>query len=244
MALEQYTPPREPWTDIVYQDDDILVVNKPAGLLSVPGRLPEHYDSMWSRLVVDFPEIQVVHRLDMSTSGLMLLAKHKQAERHLKKQFQYRLTHKLYYARVWGSVGETEGLIDLPLICDWPNRPRQKVCCDEGKPSQTRYIVEQQEPQTTLLKLLPITGRSHQLRVHCMELGSPIVGDEFYATPEAFEYSDRLALHACELSFYHPANNQLFKAFVPCDFYPQALPQIEQHFEIAPDLPDYSKLKA
>ena len=89
MVLEQYTPPSEPWTDIVYQDEDILVVNKPAGLLSVPGRLPEHYDSMWSRLAVEFPEVQVVHRLDMSTSGLMLLAKHKQAERHLKKQFQY-----------------------------------------------------------------------------------------------------------------------------------------------------------
>ncbi|MFA0520157.1 pseudouridine synthase, partial [Vibrio sp. 10N.222.55.E8] len=129
------------------------------------------YDSMWSRLVIEFPNIQVVHRLDMSTSGLMLLAKHKQAERHLKKQFQYRLTHKLYYARVWGSVEKAAGLIDLPLICDWPNRPRQKVCFEQGKASQTRYVVEQEEEQTTLLKLLPITGRSHQLRVHCMAIG-------------------------------------------------------------------------
>ncbi len=146
-------------------------MNKPSGLLSVPGRLPEHYDSMWSRLVVDFPEIQVVHRLICRHQAWCYWLLLGRLSAIFKKQFQYRLTHKLYYARVWGSVGEAEGLIDLPLICDWPT-PRQKVCFDEGKPSQTRYIVEQQEPQTTLLKLLPITGRSHQLRVHCMELVS------------------------------------------------------------------------
>ena len=244
MAMLEYTPPTEPWIDIVYQDDDVLVVNKPPGLLSVPGRAPEHYDSMWSRLVVEFPEIQVVHRLDMSTSGLMLLAKHKEAERSLKKQFQYRLTHKVYYAKVWGKVEHQEGMIDLPLICDWPNRPRQKVCYEHGKPSQTRYQVVQYDQHTTLLRLLPITGRSHQLRVHSMEIGHSIVGDEFYASPEAYAFSDRLELHACELSFYHPADNQLFSAFVPCDFYKEAEPQVCQHFEIATELPDYKKLKA
>ena len=243
MALIKYTPPVEPWTDIVFEDDDILVANKPSGLLSVPGRAEEHYDSMWSRLVALYPEIQVVHRLDMSTSGLMLFAKHKEAERHLKKQFQYRLTHKIYYARVWGTVETAEGEVDLPLICDWPNRPRQKVCYEHGKPSQTRYQVEKVEQNTTVLRLLPITGRSHQLRVHTMALGHPIVGDEFYSSEPALSYSDRLELHACELSFYHPANDQLFTAFVACDFYPEAKPEITQHFDIEPTLPDYKKLK-
>ncbi|PMH39874.1 RNA pseudouridine synthase [Vibrio sp. 10N.286.49.B3] len=239
MAMLEYLPPTDPWIDIVFEDDDILVANKPSGLLSVPGRLAEHYDSMWSRLVVEYPEIQVVHRLDMSTSGLMLFAKHKEAERSLKKQFQYRLTHKVYYARVWGQVEQEEGLIDLPLICDWPNRPRQKVCDETGKPSQTRYQVAKREEKTTLLRLLPITGRSHQLRVHCMELGHSIIGDEFYSSGEAFTHSDRLELHACELSFYHPATEQLCAIFVPCDFYPEVQPQILELFSAPAQLPSY-----
>ncbi|WP_265686863.1 bifunctional tRNA pseudouridine(32) synthase/23S rRNA pseudouridine(746) synthase RluA [Vibrio paucivorans] len=242
MAMQHYHPPTEPWIDIVYQDEHILVVNKPSGLLSVPGRLAEHYDSMWSRLVVEYPDIQVVHRLDMSTSGLMLLAKTKDAERALKKQFQYRLTHKIYYARVWGQLEEQEGKVDLPLICDWPNRPRQKVCFEHGKPSQTRYHVVKQEPQTSVVRLLPITGRSHQLRVHTQALGHPIVGDEFYATQEALDFSDRLELHAAELSFYHPDTNKLQTIFVPCDFYPEAKPEILQHFSAEETLPDYKTL--
>lgn len=242
MALLEYLPPTDPWTDIVYQDEHILVANKPAGLLSVPGRLAEHYDSIWSRLRETYPNIEVVHRLDMATSGLMLFALTKEAERHIKKQFQYRLTHKIYYARVWGSVEHDQGEIDLPLICDWPNRPRQKVCHQDGKPSLTRYQVVAREEQTTIVRLLPITGRSHQLRVHMMALGYPIVGDEFYATPEAFEYSERLQLHSAELSFYHPKDNQLATTFVPCDFYLDADAQILQHFMPVSELPDYKTL--
>lgn len=242
MAMLEYLPPTEPWLDIQFEDDDILVANKPSGLLSVPGRLPEHYDSLWSRLVAVYPDIQVVHRLDMSTSGLMLLAKNKDAERHLKKQFQYRLTHKIYYARVWGQPNESEGEVDLPLICDWPNRPLQKVCYEHGKSSQTRYQVIETEIQTSVVRLLPITGRSHQLRVHMMELGHSIVGDEFYAQGEAKAYSDRLHLHSAELSFYHPATNQLQVVFVPCDFYPQAKPELLNVFEFTPELPDYKTL--
>ncbi|CAH0541491.1 bifunctional tRNA pseudouridine(32) synthase/23S rRNA pseudouridine(746) synthase RluA [Vibrio marisflavi] len=242
MAMIDYTPPTDPWIDIVFQDDDILVVNKPSGLLSVPGKLQEHYDSMWSRLVEEFAEIQVVHRLDMSTSGLMLLAKNKQAERALKKQFQYRLTHKIYYARVWGNLARDEGEVDLPLICDWPNRPRQKVCFEHGKPSKTLYQVVEREQQTCVVRLLPITGRSHQLRVHMQALGHPIVGDEFYSTGEALEFSDRLQLHAAELSFYHPSTEMLSSAFVKCDFYPLANQQIFQHFHPAEQLPDYKLL--
>lgn len=247
MAMLEYTPPTEPWIDIVFEDEHILAVNKPPGLLSVPGRLAEHYDSMWSRLIVQYPDIQVVHRLDMSTSGLMVLAKHKSAESALKKQFQYRLTHKIYYARVWGHIEQQEGEIDLPLICDWPNRPLQKICFETGKPSLTRYQVVDLEQhangaKTTIVRLLPITGRSHQLRVHMQALGHPIVGDEFYATDEAFAFSERLELHATELSFYHPQTELLSCVFVPCDFYPQAGTVIFDYFAPERKLPDYKTL--
>lgn len=242
MAMTQYNPPTHPWVDIVFEDEHILVANKPSGLLSVPGRLVEHYDSLWSRLVDLYPDIQVVHRLDMDTSGLMLLAKHKQAERALKKQFQYRLTHKIYYARVWGQLESAEGEVDLPLICDWEYRPRQKVCFEHGKPSQTRYQVVKHEEKTTLVRLLPITGRSHQLRVHMQALGHPIVGDEFYSSGEAFTFSPRLALHAAELSFYHPHNETLQGSFVPCDFYPEAEAMIFNYFSSVRELPDYKSL--
>ncbi|CCN37996.1 Ribosomal large subunit pseudouridine synthase A [Vibrio nigripulchritudo SO65] len=242
MAMLEYTPPTDPWTDISYQDEDILIANKPSGLLSVPGKAPEHADCMWSRLRETYSEIEVVHRLDMSTSGLMLFAKHKEAERALKKQFQYRLTHKIYYARVWGHPENDQGEVDLPLICDWPNRPRQKVCFEHGKASLTRYQVVKREEKTSIVRLLPITGRSHQLRVHMQALGHAIVGDEFYASPEAMAFADRLELHATELTFYHPATQELQAMFVPCDFYPEAKPEILQQFQLDNTLPDYKTL--
>ncbi|WP_261816561.1 bifunctional tRNA pseudouridine(32) synthase/23S rRNA pseudouridine(746) synthase RluA [Vibrio gallicus] len=240
--MMEYRPPIDPWIDITYQDEHILVANKPAGLLSVPGREEKHYDSLWSRLVEEYPDIQVVHRLDMATSGLMLFALTKDAERHLKKQFQYRLTHKVYYARVWGTLEEKEGLIDLPLICDWPNRPRQKVCNQDGKPSQTDYQRVEQEAQTCIVRLLPITGRSHQLRVHMSEINHPIVGDEFYAHPQAQDYSERLQLHSTELSFYHPKDNQLVSMFVACDFFTDAEPMVLDIYSSPSELPDYKTL--
>ncbi|WP_282177625.1 RluA family pseudouridine synthase [Vibrio nereis] len=242
MPMLEYNPPRDPWVDIVYEDEHLLAVNKPSGLLSVPGRAPEHYDSMWSRLLETYPEIQVVHRLDMCTSGLMLLAKNKPSESALKKQFQYRLTHKVYYARVWGRVEEDEGVVELPLIADWPNRPRQKVCFKDGKPSKTLFQVVQREEKTTMVRLLPITGRSHQLRVHMQALGHPIVGDEFYSQGEAFLFSDRLELHAAELSFYHPDSHDLRSIFVPCDFYLEAEARIFHYFDPVRQLPDYKTL--
>lgn len=242
MAMLEYNPPREPWVDIVFEDEHILAVNKPSGLLSVPGRAPEHYDSMWSRLQETHPDIQVVHRLDMSTSGLMVLAKNKHAESALKKQFQFRLTHKVYYARVWGHVEQEEGVIELPLICDWPNRPKQKVCFDDGKPSKTLFQVAKREDKTTIVRLLPVTGRSHQLRVHMQALGHPIVGDEFYSEGEAYEFSDRLELHAAELSFYHPRSHWLRSIFVPCDFYLEAEEMIFDYFDPVRKLPDYKTL--
>lgn len=242
MAMTDYNPPVDPWVEIVFEDDYILVANKPSGLLSVPGRDPQHYDSMWSRLLETYPEIQVVHRLDMSTSGLMLFAKNKYVESALKKQFQYRLTHKVYYARVWGHIEQDQGEVDLPLICDWPNRPRQKVCHETGKPSKTLYEVVAREEKTTLVRLFPVTGRSHQLRVHMLALGHPIVGDDFYSTGEARAFSDRLELHAAELSFYHPRTDWLKRIFVPCDFYTGLEPVIFEHFDPERKLPDYKQL--
>lgn len=211
-----YQPPRLPWLDILYQDKDIMVINKPSGLLSVPGREAKHYDSAFSRVLQLQPLAQVVHRLDMATSGILLLALRRNAERELKRQFQERETHKVYFARVYGHL-EGEGTIDLPLICDWPNRPRQKVDFEIGKPSVTHYQVISHGQQSTLVKLMPVTGRSHQLRVHMMALGHAILGDGFYADPQARALAPRLLLHAAELSFKHPYSGEpmLFKTRVP-----------------------------
>lgn len=217
-----YQPPTEPWLDIVYEDDDIIAVNKPSGLLTNPGKDPAHSDSAWLRVKAHCPDAELVHRLDMATSGLVVFGKHKDAERHLKAQFRERITHKLYYARSWGRVEQTKGRIDLPLICDWPNRPRQKVCFEHGKPSVTDFEVVKIEKKTTLVRLLPVTGRSHQLRVHLLSLGHPIVGDEFYAPPAAKAYSPRLQLHASELCFLHPRTNVSMHLTAPCPFFSNA----------------------
>lgn len=132
--------------------------------------------------------------------------------------------------------------MDLPLICDWPNRPRQKVCNQDGKPSRTDYQRVTQEEQTCIVRLLPITGRSHQLRVHMSEIGHPIVGDEFYAHDEAKDFSERLQLHSTELCFYHPKDDKLVSMFVPCDFFPEAKPVVLDIYSAPQTLPDYKSL--
>ncbi|TCL06486.1 MULTISPECIES: bifunctional tRNA pseudouridine(32) synthase/23S rRNA pseudouridine(746) synthase RluA [Sodalis] len=204
--MEPYNPPREPWLHILYQDAHIMVVNKPSGLLSVPGRAEEHRDSVMSRILAEFPLAQSVHRLDMATSGVIVVALTKAAERELKRQFREREPKKSYIARVWGHPALPEGLVDLPLICDWPNRPMQKVCFDTGKAAQTHYrVLSCEDDGTARVLLMPVTGRSHQLRVHMLALGHPILGDGFYAPPEVKALSDRLLLHAQELSITHPA---------------------------------------
>ncbi|CNE81586.1 ribosomal large subunit pseudouridine synthase A [Yersinia frederiksenii] len=182
-----------------------MVVNKPSGLLSVPGRAPENKDSVMTRIQADFPYAESVHRLDMATSGVIVVALTKAAERELKRQFREREPKKSYVARVWGHLAQDEGLIDLPLICDWPNRPKQKVCYETGKSSQTEYLVLSRDTDgSTRVKLSPITGRSHQLRVHMLAIGHPILGDRFYAHPEAKAMASRLQLHAQELCITHP----------------------------------------
>lgn len=206
--MENYNPPTDPSLIVLYEDAHIIVVNKQSGLLSVPGKAPEHHDSIMSRIQARFPSAESVHRLDMATSGIIVVALHKQAERELKRQFREREPKKQYIARVFGHMEQDEGLIDLPLICDWPNRPKQKVCFETGKSAQTYYEVLSRDPDnSTRVLLKPITGRSHQLRVHLLSLNHPILGDRFYAHPEAKAMAPRLQLHALELTITHPINH-------------------------------------
>jgi tRNA pseudouridine32 synthase / 23S rRNA pseudouridine746 synthase len=216
--LLQYTPPLTPYLDIIYQDDALVVFNKPSGLLTVPGKAPEHKDSLEYRARLVWPGVRVVHRLDMATSGLVVMALNADSQRELNRQFQQRETHKHYIAAVAGRVKADCGSIDLPLICDWPNRPKQKVCYQYGKPSLTHYQVLNRDNGNTRLKLTPVTGRSHQLRVHLQWLGHPILGDKFYAGTDAFNAATRLLLHAEQLQFYHPTSAQPFRCTSPCPF--------------------------
>jgi tRNA pseudouridine32 synthase/23S rRNA pseudouridine746 synthase len=216
-VLLNYAPPRDPYLEILFQDDHMLVINKPSGLLTVPGKDPKHADSVISRVNTVFPTARIVHRLDMATSGVLCLAMHKEAHRFLSIQFQDRLTHKHYIARVFGKLEQQTGSVDLPLICDWPNRPKQMVCHDTGKPSLTHFEVLNYEDKATRVKLTPITGRSHQLRVHMLSLGHVILGDRLYAKDEALAAAPRLQLHAEMLQIRHPITEQLmtFEAPVP-----------------------------
>ncbi|HBV39291.1 MAG TPA: bifunctional tRNA pseudouridine(32) synthase/23S rRNA pseudouridine(746) synthase RluA [Erwinia sp.] len=216
--MAPYNPPQDPLV-VLYQDEHIIVVNKPSGLLSVPGRLPEHKDSVMTRIQLDFPQAESVHRLDMATSGIILVALTKAAERELKRQFREREPKKTYLARVWGHPEQEEGLIDLPLICDWPLRPKQKVCFETGKPAQTEYqVLEYAADNSARVRLKPITGRSHQLRVHMLALGHPILGDNFYAHEEARAMAPRLLLHAEMLTITHPTFQTPMTFRQPADF--------------------------
>ncbi|MCQ8883252.1 bifunctional tRNA pseudouridine(32) synthase/23S rRNA pseudouridine(746) synthase RluA [Pseudoalteromonas shioyasakiensis] len=206
--LLNYNPPMTPYLSIVYQDDDLLIVNKPSGLLTVPGKDPKHADCLIARINRVFPTAKIVHRLDMATSGIICLAMHKEAHRNLSIQFQDRKTAKRYIARVFGKLEQETGSVDLPLICDWPNRPKQIVDHDNGKPSLTHFKVLEYEGNATRVELTPITGRSHQLRVHMLSLGHPILGDKLYAHPEAFAMAPRLQLHAEMLTLAHPASGE------------------------------------
>ncbi|THH36654.1 RluA family pseudouridine synthase [Aliishimia ponticola] len=200
--MERYVPPDTP-LNIVHEDAELMVVDKPSGLLSVPGKGPDLADCLLSRLQEAFPEILLVHRLDRDTSGVMVFARTPHAQRHLGLQFEKRMTKKTYVARVWGVPEEASGEIDLPLIVDWPNRPKQMVCHETGKPAQTAWKRMKSEGDTARLRLFPKTGRSHQLRVHCLAMGHPILGDPFYATGPARDFP-RLMLHSEELRLKHP----------------------------------------
>jgi tRNA pseudouridine32 synthase / 23S rRNA pseudouridine746 synthase len=210
-----YRPPDAP-LDIVHADDQIVIVNKPAGLLSVPGKGDHLTDCLLARLQGAFPTVLLVHRLDMDTSGVMVFALTPHAQRHLGLQFEKRQMKKTYVARVWGEVVEAAGEIDLPIGVDWPNRPRQHVDPENGRPAQTDWRRVRVEEGTTRMRLYPKTGRSHQLRVHMLEIGHPILGDPFYATGAARDYP-RLMLHAESLKLRHPDGGKglLFQAKTP-----------------------------
>ena len=197
-----YSPP-EGEIPILHEDSDLLVVDKPAGLLSVPGKGPELADCLIARLERAFPTVRLVHRLDRDTSGVMVFALTAHAQRHLGQQFETRKTRKTYIARVAGRLEPKTGNVDLPLIVDWPNRPLQKVCHETGKPALTEYKVTKASDAESRVRLHPLTGRSHQLRVHMLALGHPIIGDPLYAPETAAEYP-RMMLHAEELRLHHP----------------------------------------
>lgn len=213
-----YDPPQSPYLKIIFQDDDILVLDKPSGLLSVAGRLDIHKDSLQIRVQRVFPTASVVHRLDMSTSGIMLMALNKDSHRKLSRQFQDRKISKRYLARVFGKPNRETGSVDLPLICDWVNRPKQKVDFEVGKPSLTNWKVLSSDGRTSLIELEPVTGRSHQLRVHMQSIGHPILGDKFYAHDDAFNLSDRLDLHAAYIQFTHPTTDEEMQFSIDIQF--------------------------
>lgn len=200
--LEGYNPPQYPLV-ILHQDHEILIVDKPAGLLSVPGKGEHLADCLMSRIEAAFPTALLVHRLDRDTSGVMVFALTPHAQRHLGLQFEKRYTKKTYVARVWGEIATKTGTIDLPLIVDWPNRPLQHVDHENGKPAVTDYRVVRTGGGESRVRLYPKTGRSHQLRVHMKEIGHPILGDPFYATGPARDYP-RMMLHSETLQFRHP----------------------------------------
>jgi tRNA pseudouridine32 synthase/23S rRNA pseudouridine746 synthase len=214
---------------LIYQDSALLIVNKPAGLLAVPGRGEDKQDCVSARLQREFPDALIVHRLDMATSGLLVFARGAEMQSRFSRMFREREVQKRYVAVVAGQVrpsilrerppgrdrthrdvgtaptdvafsGQAWSEINLPLIADWPNRPRQKVDHELGKPSLTRYLVLDHDDDTTRLELEPVTGRTHQLRVHLAAVGYPIIGDALYGGRAA----DRLLLHAQSLSFAHP----------------------------------------
>ncbi|MBI3369640.1 MAG: RluA family pseudouridine synthase [Burkholderiales bacterium] len=192
---------------LIHVDDALIVADKPAGLLAVPGRAPERADCLSAWVQALHADALVVHRLDMATSGLIVFGRGADMQRRLSIAFAERRVRKAYLAVVDGLVAEDAGSIDLPLIADWPNRPRQIVDLVHGKPSLThwRLLGRDVARQRSRLALTPVTGRSHQLRVHLAAIGHPILGDDLYASPEAAAASDRLLLHANGLALDHPA---------------------------------------
>jgi tRNA pseudouridine32 synthase/23S rRNA pseudouridine746 synthase len=210
-----YTPPDVP-LNVLYEDERVLVLDKPSGLLSVPGKLEGRQDCLISRLQAEYPEALLVHRLDCDTSGVIIFARDKLAQGWLGQQFEKRVAKKTYIARLWGELQPESGRVDLPLCADWPNRPRQMVDFERGRPAQTDWQVIATEPSGSRVRLNPLTGRSHQLRVHMAEQGHPILGDPIYASGEARAFA-RLMLHAQSLCLQHPASREMteFRSVVP-----------------------------
>ncbi|MBQ76153.1 MAG: RNA pseudouridine synthase [Gammaproteobacteria bacterium] len=199
-------PPCNEAVEVIFVDEDLLVVRKPAGLLSVPGRIVK--DSVLRRMQAEYPDVVIVHRLDLDTSGLLVLSRSRPASSDLNRQFRERTVSKEYVAVVDGVVNDDAGEIDLPIRSDPDNRPRQMVDRSNGRKALTRYRVLRREDNCSRLQLTAVTGRSHQLRIHLAEVGHPILGCDLYATEKAFRRADRLLLHATCLGFIHPGSGK------------------------------------
>lgn len=204
--------------EYLYQDEQMLVVSKPAGLLSVPGRGPDKQDCVWHRVQQRYPTARIVHRLDQATSGLMVLALTADSHRTLSIQFQERIPEKRYQAVIAGTPVQDEGTVELPLRCDWERRPKQMVDMIEGKAALTHWRCIERCSDRSRVLLFPHTGRSHQLRVHMLALGHPILGDEFYAPDEVVMLAPRLLLHAEHLALNHPASGAWLEFDSSCPF--------------------------
>lgn len=218
--MTHYAPPPDQGLDLLYLDDWLIALNKPSGLLSVPGKGEAKLDSLSYRVQQHYPDALIVHRLDMPTSGIMLMARDKTSQSRLGQLFEQRKISKTYIALINGRPPSDQGQIDFPLICDWPNRPRQKVCFEQGKTAQTEYRIlhYDAEMDCSRIQLTPHTGRSHQLRVHMQALGHPILGDELYADDRIRDKAERLMLHAETLEFQHPFEDRVIRLDCPAPF--------------------------
>jgi len=203
---------------VLYVDEHLLLINKPSGLLSVPGRGPDKQECLAYHLEPHYSELKIVHRLDMDTSGLMVLARSAEVHRLLSRQFQERQTEKTYHAICSGKPSLRSGYINLPMRCDWEKRPLQMIDFKQGKGAQTFWQILTQTTNQFLVELTPITGRSHQLRLHMKSLGHPILGDNLYADPTSLNQSNRLMLHAKTLNFTHPITQQPMQFDCPSNF--------------------------
>lgn len=203
---------------VLYRDADLLLVRKPDLLLSVPGRHPLNRDCLITRLQADYPSARTVHRLDLDTSGIMIIALSAQSQSVLGRLFQERRVCKEYEAVVYGQVVANSGEIELPIARDWENRPRQKICGETGRHALTHYTVTERRKDRTRLLLEPITGRSHQLRIHTASLGHPILGCDMYAHPQALAMAPRLLLHASRIAFPHPLTEEWIDVSCPSPF--------------------------
>ncbi len=213
-----YRPPPDTGLDILHQDEEIVVLSKPEGLLSVPGKPAEQSDSMETRVRKRFPGVLTVHRLDRATSGIVIMALTANAHLHLNLQFEKRTAEKSYKAIVSGRVDKDKGILKQPLRTDWYNRPKQMVDPCLGREAITRWTVVERHCDTTRVELKPVTGRTHQLRVHMQWLGHPILGDEFYSSTEGSDQQNRLMLHAESLCIQHPATGDAMYFSDPCPF--------------------------
>ncbi len=218
MQQPYIVPPCDETVDILFADEYLLFVRKPHLLLTIPGRHPANQDCVINRIRETHPGASIVHRLDLDTSGVMVIPLSAPVHADISRQFQERRVEKAYVAEVFGNVEQDEGEIDLPIAPDWQNRPRQKICAQRGKAALTRFEVMSRGEDRSRLLLKPVTGRSHQLRLHLAAVGHPIIGCDLYAHDTALAMSPRLLLHASYLGFTHPVTGQWIAQESPPEF--------------------------